>query len=163
MALAKSRTRINIGGGYLEVSIDGGANWDFIGYTESSKINDGTAIEEFHDEMGEFLGLGEGNELVTFECVMLQSTLDELNFWLTYKGKKIDARYQAWMPGTSKWQLYSLDEVIVDPNLDLPFGTSKRTWTFKVYSLKGATTGKYYAIAETANDPPQAGDWPDAS
>ncbi|GAJ21492.1 unnamed protein product, partial [marine sediment metagenome] len=124
MALAKSRTRINIGGGYLEVSIDSGANWLPIGYTENSKINDGTATEEFHNEMGEFLGLGEGNELVTFETLMLQSTLDELNFWLTYKGKVVDARYQAWMPGTSKWQLFSLDEVIVDPNLELNFGTS---------------------------------------
>lgn len=163
MTLEKSRTRINIGGGYLEVSIDGGSNWDWIGYTESSKILDSTATEEFHDENAEFLGLGLGNELVTFETLMLQSTIDELNFWLTYKGKKIDARYQAWMPGTSKWQLYSLDEVIVDPNLELNFGTSKRTWTLKLFSLKGATNGKYYAIAETANNPPEAGDWPDAS
>ena len=163
MALGKSRTRINIGGGFLEVSIDGGTNWDPIGYTENSKIIDGIATEEFHDEIGEFLGLGLGNELVTFETLMLQSTLDELNFWLTYKGKKIDARYQAWMPGTSKWQLFSLDEVIVDPNLELNFGTTKRTWPLKLYSLKGAATGKYYAIDETANDPPEAGDWPAAN
>lgn len=163
MALQKNRGRINIGGGYLEVSTDGGSNWDDIGHTENSKIIDNTAVEDIHDESGEFLGIGQGNEKVVFETTMLQSTLDELNFWRTNKGKTIDARYQAWMPGTSKWQLYSLDEAVVDPNLELNFNTSKRTWTLRLFLLKGASTGLYYDIAETATNPPDPGDWPDAS
>ena len=163
MGLEKNRTRINAGGGYLEVSTDGGTVFNYLGYSAESKILDDTAVEDTHDETGEYVAQLEGNEKVMFDCTLLQTTLDEINFILTYKGTDIDARYRVWLPGTSKWQLYSLGKCRLVPKLELTFNTSKRNLPVSLVLFKGSSTGKYWAIAETANDPPQAGDWPDAS
>ncbi|MFB0515168.1 MAG: hypothetical protein ACETWG_01015, partial [Candidatus Neomarinimicrobiota bacterium] len=122
MGLQKDRERIHSRGGYLEVKTNG--SWLSVGYTAESKITDNTDIEQHHDENAEFLGLGLGNELITFETSLLQTTKDEIDLIRNNKGAEIQARYKTWLSGISKWQLWALGAVQVDPNLDLAFSTS---------------------------------------
>lgn len=165
MPLSRDRTRINIGGGYLEVSTDGGSNWDELSYSSESKILDDTAVEDAHAEDGEYLAQLLGNEKVQFDTTLLQTTLDEINFIRNNKGNDIDARYRTKLPpgSANKWQVWSLGKCQIVPKMELTFNTSKRTMPFSLVLFKGATTGKYYEVAETTNDPVQGGDWPDAS
>ncbi len=162
MTLQRDRTRINAGGGLLEISTDGGSNWDPLSYASESKLLDDTATEDAHDESGDLQAVLHGNIKVQFDTTLLQTTLEEFNFIRNNKGTDILARYYTTLNNGNN-QLFALGVCQVNPKIELTFNTSKRTLAVSLVLFKGSSTGKYYDIAETATDPPDPGDWPDVS
>ncbi len=164
MTLQKDRTRINIkGGGLAEISTDVETpSWQDLGYLQESQVVDNTDTEDSNDETGLYVGLLLGNEKVTFQTTLKQTSLDEFNLVRNNKGNDLLLRYQVKL-NNGKWQLWAFGLCQIMPGIDTTFNTSERQLPVEFVLLPGASTGKYYDIAETDNDPPQAGDWPDVS
>lgn len=163
MALGKDKTLISkIGGGTLQLKALPSGSYEDVGYLAESEINDTTENEDVFDETGELVSNLEGNRTVTFTSSLLQVDVDTIGLIEGSRGITYDGRYQVKL-ANGEWQLWSLGNLEIVPNIATQFNNTVRTMSIELRLLKGATTGLYYAIAETANDPPLSGDWPDAS
>lgn len=135
MTLQKKRERIKIRGGYFYVKDTSitTAMFRSVGYTEATNLSWNPAVEDVHDEMGQYLGPAVGNEMAAAKPVGLQVTQDEIDIVRGMKGKDLKILYLVPIKvlGVKKIQRYEFNLGWVVPNVELAFGTAKRTIPFE--------------------------------
>lgn len=135
MALQKKRERIKIRGGYFFVKDTSiiTAMFRSVGFTEATNLSWNPAVEDVHDERGQYLGPVVGNDMAVAKPVGLQTTQDEIDIARGMKGKDLKILYLVPIKvlGVKKIQRYEFNLGWVVPNVELAFGTSKRTIPFE--------------------------------
>ena len=173
MALDRNRGRINVKGGgkfkLREESPTASNSWLDLGWATSLKLVDEHSMVDIIDDGGNFVDSKSGGRKATWEAVLKQSGIDEINLLKNAEGKYYDLYYSVLVANDTLTQEISIPLGKIKPGVVLEFkSATERTLAVQISCLApkadyvrtptafNVTENVPYVITEgaVANDPP---------
>lgn len=167
MALAKSRTKIQVrGGGFLlmrEISPSPSDTFLDVGYLQSTNWQDERNMLEAIDERGLQVDFVEGGQVVTITSQLMQADIDVINLLKGSASKYFDVYYYAVL-ADGKYQEFSapVAKIMGGPKLNFAANTMRTVeLQLRLLPSKGAYTrtptafniaaGEFYVVSENVS------------
>lgn len=129
MAMQKDRTRFNVrGGGNLQlrqlVSGSVSTTWSSMGHMMSDKLNDAPSMQDFVNDAGDMLSVLVGAFKITWEGVLMQVGIDEINFIRNTGGLFFEMYYSVVLANGNTQEFNGI--VMLEPKVVLNFASNAK-------------------------------------